>query len=255
MPLPKVPESPMKPTQILLALTLSAPMLAPSSSFAQDEDYDDLDDSSSAKKPRKRRDVRRPEVREIVRGFYAKSNVGGSLYLLDFAGVVFPGTNIGLSGGQDIVDQERMSLAYEIGFNQGIHNGCSFEEQVEGCGGSGVPGPFIQGDLRTYTFQALFEASIYPTRRIGIGMRAGGGILFSPLLMDEAYFQQEVVLDAWGGNNGGYHDTPHPLVMGGPTVEYYTKLSHFSVGADIDAFYAIGFDLGANVTGYLKYTF
>ncbi len=246
----------MKSTHVLIALSLLAPVVLPSTSSAQDEeDYGDLDDSGSSKKPKKQREMRRPEVREIVRGFYAKSNVGGSLYLLDFAGVVFPGTNVGLSMGQDFVDQERISAAYEIGFNQGIHNGCSFEEQVEGCGGSGVPGPFIQGDLRTYTFQALVEGSIYPTRRIGIGFRVGGGILFSPLLMDDTYYAQEVVGETWGGNDGGYHDTPHPLVMGGPTVEYYTKLSHFSVGLDVDAFYAIGFDLGTNVTGYLKYTF
>jgi hypothetical protein len=245
----------MKPTHILLALTLTAPLLAPSSSLAQDEDYDDLDELGAAKKPKKKRDMRRPEVREIVRGLYAKSNVGGSLYLLDFSGVVFPGTNVGLSAGQDFIDQERFSAAWEVGLNQGIHNGCSFEEQVDGCGGSGVPGPFIQGDLRTYTIQALLEGSVYPTRRIGIGMRVGGGVLFSPLLMDEAYYQQEVVVETWGGNDGGYHDGPHPVVMGGPTVEYYTKLSHFSVGMDVDAFYAVGFDLGANITGYLKYTF
>ena len=45
------------------------------------------------------------------------------------------------------------------------------------------------------------------------------------------------------------------MVLGGPTFEYYTKLSHFSVGLDADVFYAFTFDLGASVTGYLKYTF
>jgi hypothetical protein len=249
----------MKPTHILLALTLTAPLLAPSSSLAQDEDYDDLDDLGAAKKPKKKRDMRRPEVREIVRGFYAKSNVGGSLYLLDFNGVIFPGTNVGLSAGQDFIDQERFSAAWEFGFNQGIHNGCSYEEQAspEGCNGQG-PGPGIQGDLRTYTIQALLEGSVYPTRRIGIGMRVGGGVLLSPLLMDETYYQTEVVGGVWataGIPDGGYHDGPHPVVMGGPTIEYYTKLSHFSVGMDGDAFYAIGFDLGAIITGYLQYTF
>jgi hypothetical protein len=44
-------------------------------------------------------------------------------------------------------------------------------------------------------------------------------------------------------------------VQGGPTFEYYTKLSHFSAGIDVDVFYAIGFDLGLNATGNLKYTF
>jgi hypothetical protein len=245
----------MKFTHLFLAAALFAPLALPSQADAQ-EDYDDLDDPGSAKKPKKKREMRRPEVREIVRGVYAKSNVGGAMYLLDFQGVVSPGTNVGLSVGQDFVDQERLSAAYEIGFNQGIHNGCYYEQQAapEGCAGKG-PGPFIQGDLRTYTFQALLEASIYPNRRVGIGMRLGGGVLLSPLLMDEAYYQKEVVEDTWGGVDGGYHDAPHPLVMGGPTIEYYTKLSHFSVGLDVDAFYAIGFDLGANVTGYLKYTF
>ncbi len=245
----------MKPTHLLLASALTA-LVVPTLAAAQDEDeYGDLD-SSGSDKPKKQREMRRPEVREIVRGPYAKSNVGGALYLLDLAGVISPGTSVGLSFGQDIVDQERFSAAYEVGLNQGIHNGCSFEQQgePEGCKGTG-PGPFIQGDLRTYTIQAVFEASIYPTRRIGIGVRAGGGVLFSPLLMDEQYYLDEVVNKTWGGNPSPYHDAPHPVGIFGPSIEYYTKLSHFSVGGDIDAFYAVGFDLGANVTGYLKYTF
>jgi len=43
--------------------------------------------------------------------------------------------------------------------------------------------------------------------------------------------------------------------MGGLTFEYYTKLSHFSVGADIDAMYIVNFDLGISPTAYLKYSF
>ena len=52
-----------------------------------------------------------------------------------------------------------------------------------------------------------------------------------------------------------YHFSPTPSAWVALTFEYYTKLSHFSVGADIDAFYAVGFDLGASATAYLKYTF
>ena len=54
---------------------------------------------------------------------------------------------------------------------------------------------------------------------------------------------------------GNVHDQPHPVVLGGPTLEYYTKLSHFSAGIDTDIFYAVGFDLGVSATGTLKYTF
>jgi hypothetical protein len=216
--------------------------------WAQD-DYNDLDGEETEKKA-PTRERKRPEVREIVRGFYAKSNVGGALYLGQFAGVVNPGTMVALGVGQDFLDQERQSAAWEVGFNQGIHNGQSYEEQAA------VGGPFVQGDLRTYAFTAVFEYSFYPSRRVGLGIRAGGGIGFSPLLMEDGYYADEVLGKTWGGiADPGYHGTPHPMGIGGPTIEYYTKLSHFSVGAEADVFYAVGFDLGLNATGFLKYTF
>lgn len=251
----------MKAHHLLLAGALVAPLLLPSTAEAQDDpDYDSLDDEGGESKSRTRKPRKRPEVREIVRGTYAKSNVGGSIYLGQFAGVVNPGTNLGLNVGHDFLDRERMSAAVELGFNQGIHNGAHYEEQAA------AGGPFVQGDLRTYTMSAMVEFSLYPGRRFGIGMRAGGGLLMSPLLMadctdpeeagqGDSCYQKAVVEDTWGGNDPGFHSSPHPVAMGGPTFEYYTKLSHFSAGLDTDIFYAIGFDLGANVTGYLKYTF
>jgi hypothetical protein len=51
------------------------------------------------------------------------------------------------------------------------------------------------------------------------------------------------------------HENPHFMGFAGPTLEYYTKLSHFSVGIDADIVYAYDFDLGAHFSGYLKYTF
>ena len=47
----------------------------------------------------------------------------------------------------------------------------------------------------------------------------------------------------------------HPVVRGGPPFEFYTKLSHFSLGVDTDIFYAVNFDLGLSITGSMKYTF
>ena len=51
------------------------------------------------------------------------------------------------------------------------------------------------------------------------------------------------------------HEGPLPMALFGPTIEYYTKLSHFSVGVDVDVTYVIGFDLGISPFGYMKYTF
>jgi hypothetical protein len=239
------------------SLLVALPTLFLGEARAQDEEEEEVSDldtegSKSSKKPKKGK--KQQEVREIVKGTYAKSNVGGGLYLGGFRGIVSPGTTVALSVGRDFVNQERVSAAGEVGLWQGINNGCNYELQADGlCPGRPGVNAYIQGDLRTYTIAANGELSFYPSRRFGVGLRAGGGVLFSPLIMEPGYFESEVV-SQWDANPG-YHEKPHPVAFGGPTFEYYTKLSHFSVGADVDIFYAIGFDLGMNASGYLKYTF
>jgi len=192
-------------------------------------------------------DRAKPEIREIEKGTYAQANIGAALFLGDFAGAVSPGTALGLSIGHDFVDQETTSMAFEFDFFQGIHNGVNYQQQT------GV-GPYVEGDLRTYTLVGLLEWSYYPSRRVGIGLRAGGGMMTSPLLMDDKAYHEDV-LSEWGIADPGYHGVWHIVGMGGPCIEYYTKLNHFSVGLDADVVYAIDFDLGMNVTAALKYTF
>lgn len=229
----------------IIALTT---LFAPTAALAQAyEEYGAEEEMGEKPKAQKR------AVREIVKGLYAKANVGMGVYIGTYGGVLQPGTSVALAFGQDFYDQENMSMAWEVSFFQGINNGMDYEQQaLSGCVETGT---CIQGDLRTYTFVGLYEFSIYPTRRVGIGFRAGGGMTFTPLLMDSGEYETEVVGNTWGGNRPTVHDQAHPVVMGGPTVEYYTKLSHFSVGVDIDASYAVGFDLGLSATGTLKYTF
>ncbi len=251
----------MKIDRLLLSALLTSAAWLPSSAMAADDEggdeYGDMEgDGAAPKKTTKAK--KQAAVREITKGLYAKASVGGGLYLLDLSGWVSPGTALGLSVGDDFLDRETSSAAWEIDFFQGVHNGKQYETQIlEGgaCMDVGGGAPCVQGDLRTYTLAGVLEWSFYPTRRIGIGIRAGGGVLISPLLMEPDYYNKEVVAGTWGGVDPGYHHGPHPLGIGGPTFEYYTKLSHFSVGVDADVFYAVGFDLGANVTGNLKYTF
>ena len=146
----------------------------------------------------------------------------------------------------------KFSAAWEANFLQGVHNGLYYDMQAaDGCAAMGT---CVQGDLRTFILQASAEASWYPIRRIGIGVRAGAGLMIVPLLMNQEYYLQEVVRE-WGGIESQVHSSPHPLGMGGLTFEYYTKLAHFSAGLDLDAVYALGFDLGISANGYLKYTF
>ena len=212
------------------------------------QSYEEYEAEEQGEKPKTKR-----AVREIVKGTYAKTNVGVGMFLGSYQGILQPGTSIALAVGQDFYDQENMSMAWEISFFQGINNGADYETQSEmGCFQTGT---CIQGDLRTYTLVGIYEFSLYPKRRLGIGMRAGGGIMFTPLLMHEGTYETVVVGEAWDGNRPTIHDQPHPVVIGGPTIEYYTKLSHFSMGVDIDASYAVGFDLGLSATGTIKYTF
>jgi len=236
----------------IAALTLSALFVSVEAN-AQGYDEDDTRSFYGAEDTDEQPKAKKRAVREIVKGMYAKTNVGMGIYLGNYAKILQPGTSVALAFGQDFYDQENMSMAWEVSFFQGINNGADPLTQFEmGCVEAGN---CIQGDVRTYTFVGIYEISMYPTRRLGIGFRAGGGMTFTPLLMDKEEYADQIVDGTWAKNRPAVHDQPHPVVIGGPTIEYYTKLSHFSVGVDIDASYAVGFDLGLSATGTLKYTF
>ncbi|MDP2311190.1 MAG: adventurous gliding motility protein CglE [Pseudomonadota bacterium] len=248
---------------MVLALTaslLSSPMIT-SAAFAQDEDDDSGFNEEDTKPKKLTRAAKAAQddagtIREINRGFYGKASAGVSAYLLNFSRSVDAGTNVTLAVGQDFVDTEKQSMAWEVAIGQGVHNGAAWYEQAgAGCYTTPLGGsePCTEGDLRTYTLQANYEISFYPVRRIGIGARIGAGVLYSPLLIEPNAYADEVLGDFEG--DPGLHNSPKPVVFVGPTFEYYTKLSHFSIGVDVDVVYGIGWDLGVNGTGSLKYTF
>ena len=226
-----------------------------SASFSTQAVAQDIDLDNDGKKKKKKKKFEAPidkDIREIERGFYAKSSIGAMIYVTGYSSFIQPGTALGLSFGQDYVDREKHSFAWEVTLAQGVHNGTYYEMQADlQCYNTGN---CIQGDTRTFTLLATNEFSYYPTRRIGLGIRLGGGVMIAPLLMNQTYYEQEVV-PKWGNVASSVHGSPKPVAGGGLTFEYYTKLSHFSIGIDADALYAIGFDLGVGASGYLKYTF
>jgi len=245
----------------MLFLALSTSLVSVDSAWGGD--LEDLDSSSSAKRSKDKKkgssatpSVEREVIREINKGFFLKANAGSTAYLGNRSALLSSGTTLALAGGSDFLDLENMSMAWEISFEQGLHNGMKFDEQGSLLAGGQIgPNQLIQGDVHTFAALALVEASWYVNRRFGIGIRAGGGVMLTPLLMFEDSYKNVVIPTSWGNNRPGVHDSPHPLFGGGPTFEYYTKLSHFSIGADVNGFYALGFDLGVSATGYLKYTF
>lgn len=242
----------------LHAALFSTPVLV-SSAYAQDDDFGEEEEDTRGRRPsraaRAAADDDVSRVKEINRGLYAKAAGGVGMYFLNFSGFVDPGTSVSLAVGQDFVDKEKQSMAWEVALVQGVHNGMSWEEQaaIVGCQGVGGPAPCTEGDLRTYALKANYEISFYPLRRIGIGARAGAGVLYSPLLIEPNFYTEDVLSEF--EYDPGMHNAIKPIVFAGPTFEYYTKLSHFSVGIDVDIVYGIGWDLGLDATGSLKYTF
>lgn len=215
---------------------------------------DDLDGDRAEERSRARAsdsDI----VREIERGYFLKGGAGVTTYVGAYGPLLSPVMALNLGVGQDFIDKERMSVAWEVVFNQALLNGPK-EDAL-----AGLPGvaPLIQGDIHTFSGLALVEASAYVTRRFGLGVRAGGGVMMVPVLMFDGAevegYTDTVVNGYWGGATSNVHNGLLPVVGGGPTLEYYTKLSHFSVGVDADITYVIGFDLAVSPYGYLKYTF
>lgn len=191
-------------------------------------------------------------IREVERGYYAVANVGTTFYTnthgveRESGGLLTPVIAEGLGIGSDFIDQERLSFAWQIQLQQALFNGPR-EDELR------TMEPFVQGDIHTFAGVATVEGSIYPTRRLGLGVKAGGGFMVIPLLMDPETYET-VIVAAWG-QRALLHENPLVMILGGPTLEYYTKLSHFSVGIDVDISYVFNFDLGISPSGFLKYTF
>ncbi len=200
------------------------------------------------------RDFESEIIREVERGYFLKAGLGSNQFLGAYGNAVRPVIATNLAVGSDFVDNEKTSLAWEFLFAQALHNGPKVEELAD----AGNALLYVEGDVHTFAGIVMIEASAYPFTRLGLGGHAGGGVMFVPILMEQAAFDEDVVTGAWNLASGTVptvHAGPLPMVAGGFTLEYYTKLSHFSIGTDVDVYYVIGFDLALAPSGYLKYTF
>ncbi|MCB9673010.1 MAG: adventurous gliding motility protein CglE [Alphaproteobacteria bacterium] len=233
---------------VLAAFAFIGPTLV---SDARADDQEDLDGRAKAKKSARSAS----EVRDIVRGTYVKSNVGSLAFLGPRAsrGLLSPGTSLALTVGMDVVDKEKSSAAVEVFFHQGLNNGAKYFDarMVQAI----QLGLHHQGDLHTFAGGVAGEYSTYLTKRLGLGVRAGGGVAYAPLLLDPEQYQLQVLNGPWGNVPSPVQNTPLPLILAGPTVEYYTKLSHFSIGIDASFVMYLGLDFGVDASGYMKYTF
>jgi len=245
---------------------------------AGDDEDDDLDldrDGRRSKRMRPvddqqtRRKKRKRPVREVVKGAYAKINIGPIFWLGDVrsdathSGASSSGTEMDFSFGYDIVDTLGFSLAVEGSFFQTITNGRGVSEELGDptCCRGGLRST-IQGDFRV--FGAIVAVRAGPNlggkrvKRLNISGHAGGGIGYSPPLVNlQSQTIDERIKSEFGGILQG---RPLGLVQGGVGFEYYTKLSHFSLGLDVDFNVIIGgaaplIAMGLATNIFVKYTF
>ncbi len=267
--------------RLLLILLLAAPFaVLPVSAFAQDEDDepddddededggvgDDDDDDDGVEdidreEERRRRTTKKKKrkriVREVVKGAYAKINMGPTFWLPPISNwTSTSGTEIDFSFGYDVLDKLNFTLTVEGSFFNVITNATGpllFGNTVQ-------PSP-LQGDFNMFggTAAVRFGPNFLGKRakRLHLAIQVGGGVGYSPILVD---IETSTLFAA---NSQTYGQ----LIQGGPVglitpaigLEYYTRLSHFSVGVDVDFVVIVGrantVAMSVGPTFFVKYTF
>ncbi len=247
----------------LFLLLLGVALCAPTSvAWAQDDpeeeddDDDDIDrDRRESPRARQQKKARKRIVREVVKGFYAKLNFGPLIWLPSistWAGST--GTAFDVSLGGDVIDQLGFTLSVEGSFFQVVANA------GPNAGVGVLPGSPIQGDFRV--LGGIIGIRGGPNlggkrvKRLSIAGHAGGGVGYSPVLIDmESSTVQNNIAAPYGFIMQG---RPLGIVQAGLGVEYYTRLAHFSLGLDIDYDLILGGPvtaMGLGIDIFVKYTF
>ncbi|GEM_PF-745648 len=249
----------------------------------EDEDEDEEEDGEGAedldsdgeRRPARRstRSTKRQQddapSREVVKGAYAKINIGPVFWLLPTGVLSSPGTKIDFAFGYDFIDRLSFTMSVEGAFYNLISNGTGVSE----CGADGrappCPTPSFtsptQGDLRIVggTVALRFGPNFggKRTKRGHFGVKIGAGVGYSPALVD---LQSPDIIARTGraptgsGNADLMQGRPLLLVNPAVVIEGYTKLSHFSLGLEVGGDIVLlgpAPVIGLVVTAALKYTF
>ena len=273
---------------LLLALLLGFGLAIPTSAMAQEDDPEedegdeddpeeeedddgdiredddsgdgglDLDREEETPRARRQREAEerrksRP-VREVVKGAYIKVNLGPLFWLPSINQFTSSsGTEMDFSFGYDVVDTLGFTLSVEGSFYQVVTNGDGVSTDI----GAQLGSP-IQGDFRVFggivAVRAAANVGGKRVKRLSIAGHGGGGVGYSPPLVD---LQDARVVSrmAYGSI---LQARPLGIVQAGAGLEYYTRLSHFSLGLDIDFNVLLGGPIpamGIATNAFVKYTF
>ena len=208
-----------------LALVLA---LAPAAALAAEE--------GAAGKPGDRAGV---AFAEVERGFWVGSDIGAVFYFSvpGEGGAFSNGALLGFEAGYDVTDALQLGL---VAWGQSI----GAEATYKGIDDTKVDPKRARGDFHSLLgggsarFSFLRLADDNAVERTHLYVRAAAGVAISrPVgVLDEDGF----------------------FVMGGPGVEYFTHLRHFSIGLEVNGLATVvdsGTAVGAAVLPHLKYSF
>jgi hypothetical protein len=226
-------------------------------------DIDEPDDVEPERRQGTRKKKRKRRVREVVKGAYLKINIGPQFWLPPISSVTSTSaTELDFSFGYDLIDRLPFTLTVEGSFTTLVANGTGVNDEnaFNTLLALGIP-PTIQGDFRLYggTVNLRFGPNFggKKTKRGNISIQVGGGGGYSPALID---LSDPVVVNRMNANGKGYLMQGRflGLITPGIGIEYYTKLSHFSLGLDVDANIILGgpsVAIGVGLNFFAKYTF
>lgn len=227
------------------------------------DDIDAPDEVEPERRQGTRKKKRRRKAREVVKGAYLKINVGPQFWLPPISSVTSTSaTELDFSFGYDIIDRLPFTLTVEGSFTTLVANGTGVNDEAafQQLLALGIA-PTIQGDFRMYggTVNLRFGPNFggKKTKRGNFSIQVGGGGAYSPALIDLA---DPIVINRMNANGKGFLMQGRFLgiITPGIGLEYYTKLSHFSLGVDIDANIILGgpsIAIGVGTNFFAKYTF
>ena len=170
-------------------LTFLSAMLLSTQFFSTPVSAQDLTKQNARKKGYQIIDDQRA-IREVERGWYAKSNIGGSFIFAYFRSVHQTRYNHIYGWWKRYHRQREYVWSWEAGLISSIHNGNYQEQAALGC----VVWELVYKVTLEHFSMVSENIPTYPNARFGIGVRGGGGGIMSiPLLMDELIIKKKIV--------------------------------------------------------------
>ena len=198
-------------------------------------------------KPRMERDSKRGSTGKKM---FVTTGTGVSMLMGKYSPWITWGQAFRMEVGRS--DTSKGSGAF-VFLHSSLNNGLDYEGQS--AGGCFETDSCIQGDTRFHKLGGGSRIWLLDAATIDVYGRALAGVGFSPLLMNEAAYEVEVVGEAWQGQRATVHDEIHPFAGVGVYMDFGNFGSGVAPYLAVDSVYSLGLGLSTEVLGGFSYQF